>query len=120
MSEEIDILRKQLLKKDEQIEQLQHIINNLTGEENPSREEELEPYASGFWERHITLSYVVLFIVAVIGITVILSPFLFPSLWEGFGSSMQLTYTYSAIGLIGLAILAWLKTPKGRSWLRNL
>ena len=112
MSEEIDILREQLRKKDEQIEQLQHIINNLTEEEDPSLKEELEPYVLTFWERHITLSYAVLFIVAVIGITVISSPFLFPSLWEGFGSSMQLTYKYSAIGLIGLAMLAWLKTPK--------
>lgn len=84
MSEELDILKEQLQKKDEQIEQLQRIINNLTGEDKSSLEKEPEPHIPGFWERHVTLSYAVLFIVAVIGITVISSPFLFPSLWEGF------------------------------------
>lgn len=120
--DEIDLLNDQLREKDKQISELQQIICNLTeAQKNDTECIDVESEQKlGFWERHITLSYMALCVVIMFGIIVIVSPLLWPLWWKGFGCSMQLTYTYAALVSIGLGIIAWMNTPRGRHWLKTL
>lgn len=120
MSDEVEILREQLRVKDEQIERLQHIIENLTqGEGNEEdAEEEPEPHVPTFWERHPRFSYAIFGLVFVGAIAVCLFPIWWKSLWIGFGNSAGLIYTFSSVGALGLTFLCWLEiTPAGKSFL---
>lgn len=119
--DETTILREQLREKDKQIAELQQIICNLTEVKKDDTEciKESDQKLS-FWECHIMLSYMVLCTIVILGIIVIVSPLLLPSWWKDLGSSMQLIYTYTALIPIGLGIIAWLNTPKGRHWLKTL
>ena len=120
--DEIDLLNDQLREKDKQISELHQIICNLTeGQKNDTECIDVESEQKlGFWERHITLSYIALCVVILLGLIVLASPFLIPLLWKGLGSSMQLVYTFTAIAFVGLGIIAWMNTPKGRHWLKRL
>ncbi len=118
--DEIALLNEQLREKDKQISELQQIICNLTEAQKDDCIDEESNQKPDFWERHVTLSYVALCVVIMLGIIVIISPLLWPSWWKTFGNSMQLTYTYAALVPIGLGIMAWMNTPSGRKWLKTL
>lgn len=116
--DEIDLLNDQLREKDKQIAELQQIICNLTEvkKDDTGCIEESDQKIS-FWERHIKLSYAVLCFFVVLSIIVIISPVLWPSLWD---DQIPLTYMYSALCPIGFGLIAWLYTPRGRKWLKHL
>ena len=117
-NKEIEILREQLRVKDEQIERLQVIIENLTRGEEEEDEEEPEPHVPTFWERHPRSAYAVFGLVMIAAIAIFLFPFLWKSLWIGFGNSAGLIYTFSSVGALGLAFLCWLEiTPAGKRFL---
>lgn len=124
-NDETIILREQLKEKDKQIAELQSIIRNLTQDEDEEKadaDNENKPESSkrGFWQRHAALSYIMLCAVVILAITIILSPWLFPSFWQEHGKWAQLGYTYAVIGSFAGILLAWTHTPRGRKWLNEL
>lgn len=119
--DEITILREQLSEKDKQIAELQRIIYNFTENEKENTECHKESdQGPGFWERHITLSYIALCVVIILGLIFLVSPFITPSFWERMGTYKQLNYTFATIAFVGLGLIAWTNTPRGRKWLKEL
>lgn len=119
----IETLQKQLREKDKQIAKLMHIIDNLTQEDEDNDDDievmSTEPKRIGFWERHMSLSYVVFFTVVVLNIAVMFSPAFLDSYWERLGDAYLSIYGDSLVIFIGLGVITWFNTPPGRKWLNT-
>ena len=112
-NKEIEILREQLRVKDEQIERLQVIIENLTRGEEEEDEEEPKPHVPTFWERHPRLSYAVFGLSLIGTVAVFFFPVWWKSLWGTFGNSAGMMYTFSTLAACAFSFLCWMQMTKG-------
>lgn len=112
-NKEIEILREQLRVKDEQIERLQVIIENLTRGEEEEDEKEPKPHVPTFWEKHPKVAYAVFGLVLIAAIAIFFFPVWWKSLWGAFGNSAGMIYTFSTLAACAFAFLCWMQMTKG-------